>query len=266
MRPIETVTCRVCSHISSYFATALLRGEHKVRYYQCPNCGFKQTESPFWLEDAYSSAITSADVGLVRRNLTLAGKSHALICAFFNPDARFLDYGGGYGLFVRLMRDRGFDFYLLEERCTNLFAEGFDVRTGEEGPYEMVTAFEVLEHFVHPIEEIEKLLRLSTSILLTTQLIPPHNPRPDQWWYYGLDHGQHVSFYTGRTLALIADHFGLHFASDGTSMHLLSTKQIRPTLFRLFTKPIGAAVANLLTRRRTLLPQDYFKITGRALD
>jgi hypothetical protein len=262
----ETANCEICSHSSSYFATALLRKGHEIRYYQCGNCGFTQTEPPYWLEDSYSNAITSSDVGLVGRNLALSRKTRALIWAFFDPDARFLDYGGGYGLFVRLMRDSGFDFYLFEERCRNLFAGGFDARVQGQGPYEIVTAFEVFEHFVHPLHEIEKILRFSTNILLTTQLIPSHNPKPDQWWYYGLDHGQHVSFYTIRSLSAIAAHFGLNLVSDGSSMHLLSKKQIQPALFMLFAKPAGAAVVSFLARRRSLLHRDYFKITGRALE
>lgn len=266
MKRTETVNCEICSHSSSYFATALLRKEHEIRYYQCGNCGFTQTESPYWLEDSYSDAITNSDVGLVGRNVALSRKSRALIWAFFDPDARFLDYGGGYGLFVRLMRDFGFDFYLLEERCRNLFAEGFDARAGGHGQYEMVTAFEVFEHFVHPLNEIEEILRFSTSILLTTQLIPSRNPKPDQWWYYGLDHGQHVSFYTSRSLSSIADRFGLNLVSDGSSMHLLSSRRVQPMLFRLIARPAAAAVIGFLARRRSLLPQDYSQITGRALD
>jgi hypothetical protein len=262
----QAVNCEICSHTSDFFAAALIRRKHEIRYYQCGNCGFTQTESPYWLDEAYSEAITSSDVGLVGRNLAMARKARALIWAFFDSDASFLDYGGGYGLFVRLMRDFGLDFYLFEERCRNLFAEGFDVQARGTEPYELVTAFEVFEHLVHPIHEIEEMLRFSPNVLLTTALIPAHNPKPDQWWYYGLEHGQHVSFYTMRSLAAIGDHFGLNLVSDGNSMHLLSTKRVQPALFRLLTRPAILAAVGFLARRKSLLPKDYFKITGRTLE
>ena len=266
MRRKRTASCEICSGSSSHFASAQVRRKYETHYYQCGKCGFTQAESPYWLDEAYSEAITTSDIGLVNRNLALAKRSRALIWAFFDTSASFLDYGGGYGLFVRLMRDVGLDFYLLEERCRNLFAEGFEVQAEEREQFELVTAFEVFEHLVHPIDEIEKILRFSTSILLTTRLIPAHNPKPDEWWYYGLDHGQHVSFYTSRSFSVIADRFDLNLVSDGTSMHLLSTKRVQPMLFRLVARPRVAAAIGCLARTRSLIPQDYLRITGRALE
>ncbi len=38
----------------------------------------------------------------------------------------FLDYAGGYGVFTRLMRDIGFDFYWHDPYTQNLFANGFE--------------------------------------------------------------------------------------------------------------------------------------------
>jgi hypothetical protein len=50
---------------------------------------------------------------------------------------------GGYGMFVRLMRDGGFDFHREDPLCDNLFAQGFDRQ--DDGTFELVTAFEVFE-------------------------------------------------------------------------------------------------------------------------
>ncbi len=47
-------------------------------------------------------------------------------------------------------------------------------------------------------------------------------------------------------------------------MQKLSIRQIRPTHFRRFAKPLGAAVVNPLIKRGTLLPEYYFNIIGRA--
>ena len=35
---------------------------------KCPKCGYVQTETPYWLEQAYVHAINRSDTGLLRRN------------------------------------------------------------------------------------------------------------------------------------------------------------------------------------------------------
>ncbi len=114
--------CRICASPSSPFGTARLLDRHDVQYFRCPACGFVQTEEPYWLDEAYAEAITRTDLGLVARNQGFSVLSRAVIGAFFQSEGRFLDYGGGYGLFVRTMRDLGFDFRLYERQCPNLFA------------------------------------------------------------------------------------------------------------------------------------------------
>jgi hypothetical protein len=42
-------------------------------------------------------------------------------------------------------------------------------------------------------------------LIVSTDLVPRPTPLPDEWWYYGSDHGQHVSFYTLPTLQYIAE-------------------------------------------------------------
>lgn len=91
----------------------------------------------------------------------------------------------------------------------------------------MLTAFEVFEHLVNPMDEIEKMLKLSNTIFFSTELIPSHHPKPGEWWYFGLEHGQHISFYTLRTLDMIAKKFNLNLYSNGTSLHILTDKSLK---------------------------------------
>ena len=62
------------------------------------------------------------------------------------------------------------------------------------------------------------MLKISKNILFTTTLLPSPVPKPGTWWYYGLEHGQHVSFYSLETLQSIAKHFNLHFFSNQQSI------------------------------------------------
>jgi 2-polyprenyl-3-methyl-5-hydroxy-6-metoxy-1,4-benzoquinol methylase len=140
------MNCKICASSSTFFANAKLLNKYDVDYFKCTDCGFVQTEDPYWLAEAYSEAIAGSDIGLVTRNMNLSACAQLLIEQYFNSDGKFLDYGGGYGLFVRLMRDAGFNFYWSDKFCKNLFAQGFEDNGKSE--YELVTAFELLEHLV----------------------------------------------------------------------------------------------------------------------
>ncbi len=220
--------CKVCNSQSNYFATAQILNKYDISYFQCSNCGFIQTEEPYWLEEAYSNAIAISDVGLVFRNLMFSDVTSKLIFNFFDHQSKFLDYGAGYGLFVRLMRDNGFDFYWFDKFCNNLFAQNFEINldVAENNSFEIVTAFEVFEHLINPSIELENLLKISSTILFSTELLPVSNPKPNDWWYYVLHEGQHISIYTHHSLRILAERYDLNFYSNGSSLHLLTKKEL----------------------------------------
>ncbi|MEH2458409.1 methyltransferase domain-containing protein [Nostoc sp.] len=246
--------CKVCESDSVFLANTKILGKYEVDYFKCSNCGFVQTEEPYWLEEAYSEAIARTDVGLVFRNNNLSRQAAHIIFRIFNHEAKFLDYGGGYGLFVRMMRDLGLDFYWIDKFCTNLFAKGFEGNEYVGDSYELVTAFEVFEHFVNPIEEIENILKFSRTILFSTELLPENNPKPNEWWYYAPHDGQHISIYTLKTLSLIAKKYNLNLYSNGFSLHLLTEQKLDPEVFNdLFQSHTEAF------NKQSLLQSDYSK-------
>lgn len=259
------VKCHICDQETVPFQRGLVLKKHDVQYFRCPACGFIQTESPYWLEEAYSRAINISDVGLVGRNLETARVTKAVIGLFFRDDARFIDYGGGYGLFVRLMRDSGFDFYRYDPICENLFAYGLDVDIPACPEYELVTAFEVFEHLTQPGRDIATVARFSENILFTTTLVPEPAPHLDQWWYYGLEHGQHVSLYSLNSLQALARRLGMRLYSNGTNLHLLTRKTIRPWMFRLATGGYVSLLIQRIRRRPSLIADDYFRVSGQRL-
>ncbi len=248
--------CKICSGAVGFFAQATVLGKHCIAYYRCNECGFIHTEEPYWLEEAYSGAITESDVGLVGRNLKLAIKAQAIITTWFDSSKCFLDFAGGYGMLVRLMRDAGYDFRWLDKYCHNLFAKGFEADVSKRGNYELVTVFEVFEHLHNPLAEIENIASYSRNILFSTEIIPKEVPQPDSWWYYGLNHGQHISFYTLQSLQAIAAKLSLNFYSNGCSLHLFTEKRLPALLFKVSTYSIVAELLHTVTRRKTLLLED----------
>jgi hypothetical protein len=198
--------------------------KYEVSYFQCKDTGFIQTEEPYWLHEAYSSAITKLDIGIVLRNEKLIEVAEPLLLRYFDHNGLFLDYAGGYGLFTRMMRDRGFQFYHTDPYCQNIFAEYQDLKELDATTkFELVTAFEVLEHLTSPMEEIKNILSYSENFFFSTELIPPGVTK--DWWYFSFETGQHVSFYTEASLRYIAKQFGRHYYTDGHWQHLFTTKQ-----------------------------------------
>jgi hypothetical protein len=197
--------CRLCGDAGRPVARQRLLGRHDVTYFQCAACDLLFTERPYWLEEAYSHAISQLDTGAVERNRTSANLTLLLACATGLPaTARCLDYGGGHGVFVRMMRDLGVDFRWYDLYAENLYARGFEGDPAE--PHRLVTAFEVLEHFADVGSELERLFGGRPDLVFVgTVLHEGHRPG---WWYYLLESGQHVSFFSRRTMEVVGTRFG----------------------------------------------------------
>ncbi|MCC5641229.1 class I SAM-dependent methyltransferase, partial [Nostoc sp. CHAB 5844] len=138
-------------------------------------------------------------------------------------NTRVVDCAGGYGILVRLLRDFGIDALWSDPYCKNLVAVGFE-HNGEAAS--LVTAFEVLEHFVSPSAEIARLFEIAPNILFSTELIADPAPKVTDWWYYGANHGQHIGFFRERTLVYLARKFNKHLCTDSHGRHLFSEKPV----------------------------------------
>lgn len=249
--------CPVCSRLTMDFGELQVRGRHLARYRRCPDCDFIFVVNPTWLEEAYAGPLTASDVGGVDRNLRFARSLRAIIEGFFDHHGRFIDYGGGTGLLTRLMRDAGYDFYWHDSHCPNLYAEGFVADMSGASHYELLTAVEVLEHLPDPLAALCSIAGLADNLLFATQLLPEPPPRPGEWWYYGPEHGQHISFFGRRTLALLAEKHSMSYVTNGQNLHLFSTRRLSPIKFKLLTWDPVVSVVGTLCRRPSRLPLDF---------
>jgi hypothetical protein len=241
--PMAAVTCRVCvGGLREVFQHQVL-GKYAAQYFQCDGCGLLQVREPHWLDEAYSDAIASADTGILQRNLYLCKVASTILWRLFGAEGKFLDAAGGYGIFTRLMRDVGFDFYWWDPHAENLLARGFEAAAGDES-FAAVTAFEVLEHLLDPIAFLTGLTQRTgaRTFLISTELFAGEAPAQD-WWYYAFETGQHISFYRRSTLEVIAQRLGLRLYSN-RNIHLLTDTPLSVSGFRLMTQPrVSAALA-----------------------
>jgi hypothetical protein len=254
--------CRICAAETRLFDTATVLGKYEASYYQCTACDFIQVADPHWLAEAYSSAITSTDLGYVGRNLATALITKACISCHFSGSTTYVDYGGGYGLLVRLLRDLGYDFYLWDKYCQNIFANGFEATPGAR--YDLLTSFEVFEHLLDPIQEVEKMLKLSGSILFSTTVPPTPAPKIKDWWYYSPHHGQHIAFYSVKSLQALARRFNLKLVTNREKFHVLTPSKISPFLFNLTSRQKTSVVLDKFIRRKSLLDADCERLMKSA--
>lgn len=247
-------TCCICASSVEKFGAAQILGAHQIWYFRCSNCGFVQTENPYWLGEAYANPIATLDLGLLGRNFRLAEITRRILKRVLRTNARCVDYGGGYGVFVRLMRDRGSDFLHFDPMAQNLFAQHFTANTNEE--FLLVTAFEVLEHLVDPHEHFAKLDQLAPHWLVTTELIESPAPALDDWWYYLPDTGQHISFYSKKSLRLLAAQYGRCLVSCGKGLHFFTKSTMPAGYIRWVMKNKTSRWLDFLVRDKSLLPKD----------
>lgn len=216
--------CIICLHDAELAFNATILKKYDIQYHKCNSCSFLFTEKPFWLEEAYSYAIANADTGLIRRSFVNSLQVLILLHSLgLNvKQDKFLDYAGGGGILVRLMRDLGLDFYWNDKFCINWVANGFEGNL--EQKYDAITSFESFEHFVDPIHEIGNLLNASDTLIFSTELIPTRVP-DKSWWYYSFETGQHIAFYSIETFEYIAHKYNVNYYCFD-NIHVLSKRNI----------------------------------------
>lgn len=251
--------CKVCESDSPILFNTKVLDKYNVNYHQCSKCKFIQTEKAYWLDEAYKSAITNLDIGLISRNNYYSIITKNLIFKFFDIKGAFLDYGGGYGMLVRMMRDKGLNFFRQDVYCDNLFSVHFDVNDTQITKFELVTAFEVFEHLDDPVDELVKMMQYSENILFSTELQPETIITPDDWWYFIPSTGQHIALYSYESLNALAKKFDLYYYNKN-SLHLFTRKKISNLSFKIMTNSKLTILFDFLYKGKSLLMSDFEKL------
>ena len=195
--------------------------------------------------------INKSDKGLIIRNYQNAVLLYILIFTVFKLNFKkvnHVDYAGGYGILVRILRDLNIRSYWYDKYCVNLFSEDYNWEPQMPIKIDLISAFEVFEHFENPILEIDALSKISKNIIFTTRIIGESIPGINDWWYYGVEHGQHIGFFRKRTLFFLSERYSLNIYSDGVGIHLLTEKKIQSLLFFIICKFSKFSILNILKR------------------
>ena len=229
---VVPIACRLCGGETRPLFQKRILKRHQVWFFQCVGCGLTQTQQPTWLTEAYTEVVHSTDTGILMRNIG----ARRIVATFLHlsgvREEPCLDFAGGYGIFTRLMRDVGFQFHWTDLYAHNLVARGFEWHDSLGSP-RAVTAFEVMEHFVNPLEEFRKIAALGADWIITsTEVHPGERPTPD-WNYISTESGQHVAFYRKDTLERLGRETGYPHVITGPFLHIFARKPFPTWRWRL---------------------------------
>jgi hypothetical protein len=249
----SSTSCRLCNGGTSLKFSLEVLGKYHVNYLQCEQCASLQTEAPYWLKEAYGSNLADLDTGVAQRNLS--NFRAVFFTAKLFGTKNVIDFGGGDGLTCRLVRDYGINCYVSDKFAQPNYAIGFGTKTFSTRDFEqpdMLTSFEVIEHFADTRKEFAELLECGAKVvLLSTGFYKGQGP---QWWYISADTGQHIFFFSKKALRAFGQEHGfhVHFLSGFTLM-LKRAAPIRTFLLRVILRKefsfIGRSLISFLKPR-----------------
>jgi len=215
--------CIICGNSLSLLMNDKILDKYSINYYLCNNCKCIQTETPYWLQEAYGSSIALSDTGIMSRNTDACKKLTMILKRYFTPESKVVDYGGGYGLLTRMLRDKGIDAYWSDKYSENLLARGFEYDGHSFA--DAILAFEVIEHLPDPLEEIQIIMSKTNCFIFSVSVLKKFDYKSNnEWWYFSPEMGQHIFFPSENTLQYIANKldvryfnlWGLHIFSRNT--------------------------------------------------
>jgi hypothetical protein len=240
---MQTDSCRLCGGRALRQFSRRVLGKYDIAYYQCSACHSLQSQEPYWLEAAYKHNFAVLDTGAVQRNLTNLG-AVALVARLYGLK-NMLDFGGGDGLLCRLLRDYGFNCYVSDKYANTSYAQGFTEQDFDKP--DIVLAFEVVEHFARPAEDLAALFSPRPAlVLLSTELF---NGQDESWWYLTPETGQHIFFYSRAAMQLIAERYGYVALVSGSYILFVEKARaggIRASLARVLLNRLVIRLARTL--------------------
>ncbi|TGN18297.1 class I SAM-dependent methyltransferase [Leptospira idonii] len=273
--------CRLCGSSTEKKFRGRILNKYEIDYHRCTSCDLIQTESYFWLEEAYKDSIAITDTGILERNFILAERVLAVLTAisssfrFFSVWTKLpfflvkrilsrilkpylspiLDFGGGYGIMVRMLRDIGLDAYWSDPYSQNLVAKGFE---SSQKKYPALIAFEVLEHFSEPRQQIDSIMRLyDPDVFLFSTLLYGDTIPDSSWWYYGFETGQHIAFYNRTTLEKLAEIYNRKIYSFSPDFHVMSKIDLDEKSISYILERLPDLLIRLKSKYRSKVISDF---------
>jgi hypothetical protein len=219
--------CRLCGSDSHKIFSAKVLEKYDVGYYKCIECNSIQTELPYWLDEAYFSNLSISDFGAIQRNI------HNFVTVYLISKIYKIklvsDYGGGDGFLCRLLRDYRVNCYVTDKYASPTYAgKYFNPESVEP---QMRVAFEVIEHFDKPVEQLREIFEGEPKIIILSTLL--NDGEDKSWWYFSFVTGQHIFLYSRLSMEYIANSFSYNFFIDKEFIVFYKKAYLLKFLFRV---------------------------------
>jgi hypothetical protein len=245
-------SCRLCEgDLLQQFNLTML-GKYDVAFSKCKQCHSLQTQTPYWLEEAYAgNNLSNLDTGAAQRNIHNLAACYSISRLFKIHNV--IDMGGGDGLLCRMLRDYNINCFVKDKYATPTYAQGFTEQNFSTP--DMVIGFELLEHFANPKTDLEELFGLHAKVMLLSTAL--YTDQKGDWWYLVPESGQHVFFYSKQALEMIAKNYDYSLIISGGFILLLKqTSSFKSLVAKLLLSKI---VCRLIRAWVVLLPAPGIK-------
>ncbi len=204
----------------------------QVPYFRCSFCECLFTAFiDDWKQDEIAKYIYNSDYILVDPEYAdkRAQEQAKYISSLLgnHKELRILDYGSGSGNFALYIRELGYKFVTSYDPFAN--------PDRPQGPFDLVTAFEVVEHSPRPLDtfrEMKDFLTADGAIVISQSIQPKNIDEIRCAWWYAAPRNGHVTTYSAITFALIAEKLSLEF-HKGVSAFAFTTGSLSPALERM---------------------------------
>ncbi len=212
-----------CEEVRGFYLPPAWR---MVQYFRCENCRHLfAPEFLFWTREEFAQYIYNEEYRLIDPDSTGQRQDNQFkfieqLFATYKKEISHLDYGGGSGRLSLALQDAGW-----HSRSWDPFVSDEPI----EGQWDLITAFEVIEHVPNVNVMMRDLQRISKpdSLVFFSTLLSDKAVRPGgdlQWWYAAPRNG-HVSLFSTTSLATAFHRYGFHCASLSDEFHIAYQKK-----------------------------------------
>ncbi|WP_422486057.1 class I SAM-dependent methyltransferase [Gudongella sp. DL1XJH-153] len=212
--------CKICGHETEEFN----HEKFHMIFHQCNNCEFIWKDSSVHVsrEDEFKVYENHNNSILDERYVNyFKDFINASIVPFAGEGREGLDFGSGPEPVLSMIMERDYGY---EMDIYDKFYSTKKIYIGKN--YDLITSTEVVEHMDDPLEYFRlfrKLLRDDGIIAIMTLFHPVEREKFADWFY--IRDQSHISFFTPRTMEVIAREVGLEFFY--TNNHRYSTFKIK---------------------------------------
>ncbi|MFP4456989.1 MAG: class I SAM-dependent methyltransferase [Clostridia bacterium] len=201
---IKIKTCKICgSEVEEFFSE-----KHSVTYLHCNNCEFIFKAEEDLLDESGELERYLLHENSIEDERYLEFFRKFLDQAVFKQDLignKVLDFGSGPEPVLAYLLEKEYD---MEVDVYDLFFAPKKVYKGKE--YDLITSTEVVEHLKNPLEYFllfKKHIKEGGHLAIMTLFHDNDKEKFLKWHYLG--DMSHISFYTPKTLEVIAEKIGM---------------------------------------------------------